>query len=123
MKDTITLNTVANYDTPRHAIQAARNIVRWNPPLALMIMHGVSGRNLTRLETTAWNSSARYINTFLDSLEDMMREGDEKQRKRGKIKALDIWWGDKDYYKSPYQFTAESFNMPLRLIALEEPLI
>ena len=123
MKDTITLNTVATYDSPRHAIQSARNIVRWNPPLALMIMLGVSGRNLSRLETVSWNNSARYINNFLDSLATMTVTGDEKQRKLGKLKEQDIWWGDKDYYKSPYDFSPDSFKHPIRLSVLEESLI
>jgi len=124
MKDTITLNTVASYETAIHGIRAAKNIVRWNPCLALMIMIGISGRNLNNIETSVWNNACRSINDFLDSLANMSVKGTPDERKRGKLKEVDVWWGDKSYYKSPYpEFTDDKFTLPRRLEYLEAPLI
>lgn len=50
-------------------IRECRNMVRWNPRLAIDWMESISNRIWGELQSRQYNETARYINTYLDNLE------------------------------------------------------
>jgi len=55
----------------KQTINECRNLVRWNPPLAIQYMGYVSGRvaTMNSMIIRDYNRSVKYINNFLDILE------------------------------------------------------
>ena len=51
----------------------ATYVVKWNAPLAIRWMEGISGRIVSESEKKAYNDSAIIINNYLDNLEKMPR--------------------------------------------------
>ena len=49
----------------------ATYVVKWNAPLAIRWMEGISGRIVSESEKKAYNDSAIKINNYLDHLETM----------------------------------------------------
>tara|TARA_R110000744_G_scaffold15538_1_gene43235 strand:+ start:1048 stop:1338 length:291 start_codon:yes stop_codon:yes gene_type:complete len=64
-------------DIERLAKDAAY-LVKWNTPLAIQWMEGISGRIIFENEKNAYNNSVIIINKYLDNLEKM-RYYDKKE--------------------------------------------